>query len=93
MQSATGRARHAAGLASVREFAVTGNGEVMTSMRRMLIVHGAAALLVTVAAIRVIATHRVFSHTFDEAYHLATGIEWLQRGKYAMDIFHPRSPA
>ena len=50
---------------------------------------GGAALIVIIAAAGIVSTHRVFSHTYDEAYHLAAGIEWLQRGKYELDIFHP----
>lgn len=62
---------------------------MLTSGRRNFLVRGGAALIVIIAAAGIVSTHRVFSHTYDEAYHLAAGIEWLQRGKYELDIFHP----
>ncbi|MFB3778598.1 MAG: ArnT family glycosyltransferase [Bryobacteraceae bacterium] len=33
---------------------------------------------------RIASNYRVFSHTFDEPCHLATGLEWVDRGAYSL---------
>ena len=38
---------------------------------------------------RIVATYPVFNHTFDEPAHLATGMEWLDRGTYTWEPQHP----
>jgi 4-amino-4-deoxy-L-arabinose transferase-like glycosyltransferase len=48
-----------------------------------------AALLVLVAVVRIAATYRVFNQTFDEPAHLATGLEWIQFGRYRLEAQHP----
>jgi 4-amino-4-deoxy-L-arabinose transferase-like glycosyltransferase len=44
--------------------------------------------LIVLAALRVVATYRVFSETNDE-HHFVAGIEWLDRGAYTYTIYHP----
>ena len=46
------------------------------------------SLLVTVALARIIATWTVYTPTFDEAAHLAAGIEWLDKGVYRYEEMH-----
>lgn len=46
-----------------------------------------AALLVTFAVARIVATYRVFNQTYDEPAHIACGIEWLDQGRYRYE--HP----
>jgi len=48
-----------------------------------------AVALVLVASIRIIATYRVFSHTYDEPAHIACGMEWLDKGVYRWEPQHP----
>jgi hypothetical protein len=48
-----------------------------------------AILLIAIASARIVATYRVFSHTADEPAHIACGMEWLDRGTYAMEAQHP----
>jgi hypothetical protein len=48
-----------------------------------------AALLVFFAVARIVATYRVFNQTFDEPGHIASGIEWLDRGQYRYEHQHP----
>lgn len=51
---------------------------------------GAVAIaLVLLATVRIVATYTVFSHTYDEPGHIATGIEWIQTGHYQ---FQPEQP-
>jgi 4-amino-4-deoxy-L-arabinose transferase-like glycosyltransferase len=44
---------------------------------------------VALATVRIAATYGVFSHTFDEPAHVATGMEWLERGAYRLEPQHP----
>jgi hypothetical protein len=48
-----------------------------------------AVALVLVASIRIIATYKVFSHTYDEPAHIACGMEWLDKGVYQWEPQHP----
>jgi hypothetical protein len=48
-----------------------------------------AVALVLVASARIVATYRVFSHTFDEPVHVACGMEWLDKGRYICEPQHP----
>jgi hypothetical protein len=41
------------------------------------------------ASLRIVATYPVFSQTYDEVAHIATGMEWLDRGTYAYEPLHP----
>lgn len=45
--------------------------------------------LVIVASVRVISTYTVFNHTWDEPGHIASGMEWLDKGAYQWDPQHP----
>lgn len=47
---------------------------------------GAAIVL---AMLAVANTYRVFNHTMDEQFHIAAGLEWLQRGNYTLEYQHP----
>src|ERR1700680_1462762 len=51
----------------------------------------AAALIVLAAigVIRIVSTYSVFNQTTDEPAHVATGMEWLQRGTYTLEPLHP----
>ena len=48
-----------------------------------------AGALVLVASIRIVATYKVFSHTYDEPAHIACGMEWLDKGVYQWEPQHP----
>ncbi len=48
-----------------------------------------AVLLLVSAMIAVAATWTVFSATFDEPYHIACGMQWLQKGTYTYEMQHP----
>ncbi len=50
------------------------------------------ALLVlfsVVSIARIVSTYGVFSQTWDEAVHVACGMEWLQLGTYGFEDLHP----
>ena len=47
------------------------------------------ALLVLIAALRIVSTYTVLSHTVDEPIHLGAGMEWLDRGTITGDASHP----
>jgi hypothetical protein len=44
---------------------------------------------VLLATVRIVATYRVFNHTFDEPAHIACGTEWLGDGAYRWEAQHP----
>jgi len=48
-----------------------------------------ATVFVVIAIVRIVATYREFNATFDEPAHLATGMEWLDRGQYTIESLHP----
>jgi hypothetical protein len=48
-----------------------------------------AGFLTVVALIRVTATYAVFNNTYDEPNHIATGMEWIERGTYTFEPAHP----
>jgi len=51
-----------------------------------------AALLIlflVVAIARIVSTYKVFNQTWDEAVHVACGMEWLQLGTYNYEDLHP----
>jgi hypothetical protein len=39
--------------------------------------------------IRLLPTYTVFSGTYDEPFHIAAGIEWLDKGSYTYELLHP----
>ena len=49
----------------------------------------AAAMITAVALVRIVATYPVFSQSWDEPAHLATGMEWLDQGRYTREPLHP----
>ncbi|MFN2384826.1 MAG: ArnT family glycosyltransferase [Thermoanaerobaculia bacterium] len=49
-------------------------------------------LFAAIGAARIASTYRVFNHTVDEPAHLACGMEWLDRGRYAYQALHPPLP-
>src|SRR6185312_4562806 len=50
------------------------------------------AVLIGVALARVVATYPVFNQTWDEASHIAGGMEWLDRGSYTYEPMHTPLP-
>jgi hypothetical protein len=54
-----------------------------------IVMRVALFLLAGIGVARIIATYHVFSQTSDEPAHLATGMEWLERGTYTLEPLHP----
>jgi len=48
--------------------------------------------LVLIAALRIVSTYTVLSHTIDEPIHLGAGMEWLDHGTITGDASHPPMP-
>src|SRR5664280_669154 len=48
-----------------------------------------SAVLVLIAALRIVSTYTVLSHTMDEPIHLGAGMEWLDHGTMTGDVSHP----
>ncbi|MEI9972238.1 MAG: hypothetical protein WDO73_09400 [Ignavibacteriota bacterium] len=48
-----------------------------------------AVVLVLIASLRIVSTYTVFNHTTDETAHIASGMEWLDRGVYRYEPQHP----
>jgi len=46
-------------------------------------------LLTGIGVARIVSTYHVFSGTWDEVAHVATGMEWLQNGTYTLEPMHP----
>ena len=46
-------------------------------------------LFLVVAVARIVSTYKVFNQTWDEAVHVACGMEWLQLGTYNYEDLHP----
>jgi hypothetical protein len=46
-------------------------------------------VLTSAAVARLLPTHSVFSGTYDEPFHIAAGIEWLDKGSYTYELLHP----
>ena len=59
--------------------------EVLTLRRCALL----GATLVLIAALRIVSTYTVLSHTVDEPIHLGAGMEWLDHGTMTGDVSHP----
>src|ERR1035438_10747321 len=59
--------------------------EVFTLRRCALL----GAMLVGIAALRIVATYTPLSHTVDEPIHLGAGMEWLDHGTMTGDVSHP----
>jgi hypothetical protein len=48
-----------------------------------------AGLLLLIAVVRIISTYHVLSQAYDEPATVGAGMEWLDKGTYALDPFHP----
>src|ERR1039458_2317006 len=48
-----------------------------------------SAVLVLIAALRIVSTYTVLTHTIDEPIHLGAGMEWLDHGTITGDASHP----
>jgi 4-amino-4-deoxy-L-arabinose transferase-like glycosyltransferase len=59
--------------------------EIFTLRRCALL----GAMLVGIAALRIVATYTPLSHTVDEPIHLGAGMEWLDHGTMTGDVSHP----
>ena len=46
-------------------------------------------LLTALAAARLFPTYTTFSATQDEPYHVASGMEWIEKGAYTYELQHP----
>src|ERR1700761_9094837 len=46
-------------------------------------------LLVLAAVIRIAGTYHILSQVDDEGYHIACGMEWLDKGTYTYELQHP----
>src|SRR5437588_9998243 len=57
--------------------------------RASLLLSAAGIALIAIAAVRVVATYRVFNQTWDEPISVACGMEWLELGTYECDPKHP----
>ncbi|HWE48569.1 MAG TPA: glycosyltransferase family 39 protein [Bryobacteraceae bacterium] len=49
----------------------------------------AVAALIVIAAIEVSSTWKVFSPTVDEPFHIAAGMQWLDKGSYSYGLENP----
>jgi 4-amino-4-deoxy-L-arabinose transferase-like glycosyltransferase len=49
----------------------------------------AACALVLVACVRIVSTYHVFNQVIDEPFHIAAGMEWLDKGTYTYDTEDP----
>jgi Dolichyl-phosphate-mannose-protein mannosyltransferase len=56
---------------------------------RSWLVGSAFLLLAGIGVARIVLTYPIFSQTYDEPAHLATGMEWLERGTYTFEPLHP----
>ena len=45
--------------------------------------------LILIGVFRICSTYSVFFQTWDEPGHIAAGIEWLDKGRYRFEPFHP----
>ena len=50
---------------------------------------GIAVLALAAAIARLVSTYTVFSPVADEPYHIAAGMEWLDKGAYYYEFQHP----
>ena len=47
------------------------------------------AVLIAIGVARIAATYTVFNGTYDEPFHIANGMEWLQQGTFTNQYRHP----
>ncbi len=65
---------------------MTADPVALLTLRRSALL---AAILVAIAALRIVSTYTVLSHTVDEPVHLGAGMEWLDHGTVTGDASHP----
>ncbi|MFT4111119.1 ArnT family glycosyltransferase [Silvibacterium sp.] len=51
-----------------------------------------ACVLVLIALLFIVGSYRQVSQTWDEPAHIGTGMEWLARGTYTLDLIDPPLP-
>jgi hypothetical protein len=61
----------------------------MLGMRQWLSPRVLVAACLALGVARMAATYPVFTQTWDEPAHVAAGMEWLDRGRYAYEPLHP----
>lgn len=62
--------------------------QINSSTRPAIVSAIVSALLVLIACLRIASTYSVFNHTYDEAAHIACGLEWWTSGKYTYEAQH-----
>jgi hypothetical protein len=50
---------------------------------------GILLFLTLVAIVRMLPTYTIFSGTYDEPFHIAAGMEWLDKGSFTYELLHP----
>ena len=91
-------ARNISAVAEIRD-AARGNGSrdvelssplaISRAPRLRRLYLGLGLLFILVGAVRIISTYHVFNQTFDEPKHIASGLEWWERGTYTIDSQQP----
>lgn len=46
-------------------------------------------LIIVIGCLRIISTYKVFWQTWDEPFHIAAGMEWLDQGQFTYEPYHP----
>jgi 4-amino-4-deoxy-L-arabinose transferase-like glycosyltransferase len=65
---------------------LTADSADLLTLRRCALL---SAMLVLIAALRIVSTYTALSHTVDEPIHLGAGMEWLDHGTMTGDVSHP----
>ncbi len=60
-----------------------------SGLARRISIVGLVVVLAAIGVARIASTYRVFNQTWDEPGHIATGMEWLDRGSYLYLPSHP----
>jgi 4-amino-4-deoxy-L-arabinose transferase-like glycosyltransferase len=58
-------------------------------LARQALFRAAILLLIGIALLRIVSTYGLLSPTVDESFHIAAGMEWLDRGQYQYEWQHP----
>lgn len=48
-----------------------------------------ATVMIVVGCVRIISTYNVFWQTWDEPFHIAAGMQWLDQGRFTYEPYHP----
>lgn len=56
---------------------------------RMLVFFLLTTLMILIGCVRIASTYDVYWQTWDEPFHIAAGLEWLDRGKFTYEPYHP----